>query len=252
MKILTIGTLLISLSATLSVALEDGAQDMKPEDTEVWEGEPKRVSGSLDRSPPSDAILLFDGKSLSQWVSKADGSAASWTIEKGVMTVRPGAGDIKTKLKFKDVQLHIEWRSPEGEDHRTGQDKGNSGVFLQERYEVQVLNSYKNRTYSNGQAASVYKQTIPLANATAKTGEWNVYDIFYTAPRFHEDGSLKTSAFVTVMHNNVLVQNHTEIKGETVYIGAPFYKAHGAASLMLQDHSNKVSYRNIWVRPLAE
>ena len=165
------------------------------------------------------------------------------------MTVKPGTGNIKTRQEFGDVQLHIEWRSP-AEPNRTGQDKGNSGVFLQERYEVQVLNNYTNTTYVNGQASSVYKQHPPLVNATKAEGEWQTYDIIFMAPRFGEDGKVVIPARVTVLHNGVLTQNNVSLWGPTEYIGLPVYKAHGDGSIMLQDHSNPVSYRNIWIRRL--
>jgi hypothetical protein len=166
------------------------------------------------------------------------------------MTVVKGTGDIRTTRRFGDCQLHVEWRTPPvatGE----GQGRGNSGVFLQERYEVQVLDSFDNRTYSNGQAASIYKQHIPLVNASRPPGEWQTYDIIYTAPRFADDGTVRRPAYMTVLHNGVLAQQHVEVKGTTVYIGQPRYEPHGAAEpLRLQDHGDPVSYRNIWIREL--
>ncbi len=221
----------------------------KPEATEVWEPEPRVVTPGTISSAPSDAIVLFDGTDLSEWVSAKDGGAAQWKIEGDHMTVVKGTGDIMTKREFNDIQLHIEFRAPaviEGE----GQGRGNSGVFLQMRYEVQVLDSYQNRTYSNGQAGSVYKQHIPLVNACKAPGEWQTYDIIFTAPRFNKDGIKVASAYLTVIHNGVLIQNHVEVKGTTEYIGQPKNKAHGKASIKLQDHSNPTSFRNIWVREL--
>ena len=222
----------------------------KPEETEVWEPEPTVVTpGATVHEPPSDAIILFDGTDLSQWVDK-DGNEPQWKVENGVMTVVKGTGEIKTKAGFGSVQLHIEWRSPikiEGE----GQGRGNSGIFFMDRYEVQVLDSYNNRTYSNGQAGSVYKQHIPLANAMRPTGEWQTYDIIFTAPIFDGSGKLARHAYVTVIHNGVLVQNHVALRGPTQYIGQPQYEAHeDKLPLQLQDHSNPVSYRNIWIREL--
>ena len=164
------------------------------------------------------------------------------------MTVEPGSGDIRTRQSFGDVQLHIEWRSPEMSTE--GQLKGNSGVFLQERYEVQVLDSHGGKTYPNGQAASIYKQFIPLVNASRPAGEWQSYDIIFRAPTFSDSGDLISPATMTVLHNGVLVHNHVEIKGTTEYRGAPSYTAHGAAPLALQDHGDKVSFRNIWIRQL--
>jgi hypothetical protein len=240
-------------------------QRMRPEMTEYWEPVPRIV----DPGPytgmvkaPSDAIVLFDGKDLSSWKSR-DGSAAKWKIEDGAFTVVKGTGDITTRQKFGDYQMHIEWKIPEDIQGQS-QARGNSGVFLQDMsddlkiaaywYEVQVLDNYNNPTYVNGQAGSIYKQNPPLANAMRKPGEWNVYDITYTAPRFKEDGSLFAPARVTVIHNGILVQNNFAIRGHTAYIGHPYYFApHGKAPISLQDHgdpSKAISFRNIWVREL--
>lgn len=225
------------------------AQTTDPKDTEVWEPEPRIVTpGETNSAPPSDAIVLFDGKNLDAWQHE-DGSAAKWTVKDGIFTVKAGTGVIKTKEVFGDCQLHIEWRPPleiKGES----QGRGNSGVFLQERYEVQVLDSYNNRTYSNGQASSIYKQYMPLVNAMRPSSEWQTYDIIYKAPRFNKDGIKVASGTVTVLHNGVLVQNNVEIKGTTEYIGMPRNIAHGDGSLVLQDHGNPVSFRNIWIRKL--
>lgn len=224
------------------------AQTKDPKDTEVWEPEPRIVTPGEDNAPPSDAIVLFDGSDLDAWESTREGEA-KWTITDDYMTVKPGTGGIRTKQSFGDCQLHIEWSAPtviEGE----GQGRGNSGIFLQSRYEVQVLDSYNNRTYSNGQAGSIYKQSIPLVNAMRPPGEWQVYDIIYTAPRFNADGIRIAPGRVTVIHNGVVIQNNTEIKGTTEYIGMPRNIAHGKAPLQLQDHSNPVRYRNIWIREL--
>jgi hypothetical protein len=193
--------------------------------------------------------VLFDGKDLSEWES-AKGGPAKWTVGNAAFTVSKGTGDIRTKRAFGDCQLHIEWRAP-AEVAGDGQDRGNSGVYLQGRYEVQVLDSYNNMTYVNGQAASIYKQYIPLVNASRKPGEWQTYDVFFRAPRFSEDGTLDKPAYITVVHNGVLVQDHVQIKGSTVYRGSPEYAKHNAKEpLMLQDHNNPVSYRNIWIREL--
>jgi hypothetical protein len=219
-----------------------------PKATEVWEPEPKVVTPGSNGAPPSDAIVLFGGNDLSQWTD-LNGSAPKWVVKDGSFTVAKGTGDIKTKQTFGDVQLHIEWRTPakvEGE----GQGRGNSGIFFQERYELQVLDSYKNRTYSNGQAGSIYKQTPPFVNATKGPGEWQTYDAVFIAPKFNPDGSLKSAGRITVFHNGVLVQHYVEIQGTTEYIGKPKNIAHEKASLKLQDHGNPVSYRNIWIREL--
>jgi hypothetical protein len=246
----------------------------KPEETEFYEPVPPVVTPAAKMGDaPSDAIILFDGKGINNFVQDADGSAVKWTMDKnrvigrdvtpetkpfawtlnateGSMTVKRGTGDVRTKQLFGDCQLHIEWRSPIEPDTLTGQRKGNSGIFLQERYEVQVLNNYKNKTYTNGQAGSLYKQTPPLANACSVMGEWNVYDIIYNAPRFRKNGSLEKAGVVTVMHNGIVVQHATVIQGSTEYIGAPKNVAHGKGAIKLQDHGNAVSYRNIWIREL--
>jgi hypothetical protein len=255
MKKLLITTLILtSMKAGIAQEITD------PKATEVWEPEPKVViPGNSPFERPSDAIILFDGKDLNEWVSTKDvKTPAQWTVSEGVFTVKKGTGNIQTKRSFTDYQLHLEWRIPEiisGE----GQARGNSGLFLaatgpgDEGYEIQILDSYKNRTYSNGQAGAIYKQHIPLANAMRKPGEWQTYDIIWTSPRFNEDGTLKSPARVTAIHNGVLVQNNVEVKGVTVYIGKPYYKKHGPAPIKLQDHgdpSEPISFRNIWIREL--
>jgi Domain of Unknown Function (DUF1080) len=228
------------------------AQDdlTKPQTTEVWEPQPKIVTPAADNAAaPSDAMVLFDGKSFVEW-ENLKGKGAEWALKEGAMTVVGGKGNIKTKKTFGDCQLHVEWRSPVEPDSLKGQMKGNSGIFFQQRYEIQVLNNYQNKTYANGQATSVYKQHIPLANACRKPGEWQTYDIVFTAPRFRKNGSLERPAYVTVLHNGIITQNHVELQGATEYIGTPQYKMHGNAPIELQDHGNAVSYRNIWIREL--
>lgn len=220
-----------------------------PKATEVWDPVPRKVTPGKNGAAPSDAIVLFDGTNLNEWKSRKDGSAAQWKIENGYMEVVKGTGDIMTNRKFGDVQLHIEWSAPT-EIVGEGQGRGNSGVFLQEKYEVQVLDSYVSRTYSNGQAGSLYKQSIPLVNATVAPGEWNVYDIIFHAPEFNEDGIKVSDGYVTVIHNGIVVQNHQRLLGTTEYIGFPKNPAHGDGSIILQDHSNPVRFRNIWVREL--
>jgi hypothetical protein len=225
------------------------AQITDPKATEVWTPEPRLVTPGEGTQAPSDAIVLFDGKKLDEWLSAKDSSAAKWEISEGAMTVKPGTGDIITKRNFSDFQLHLEFATPEivkGE----GQGRGNSGIFLQNRYEVQVLDCYQNRTYSNGQTGAIYKQSIPLVNACRKPGAWQTYEILYTAPRFNQDGILLTPAYVTVLHNGILIQNHVAVKGTTEYIGLPKNEAHGKGPLKLQDHGDLVRYRNIWVREL--
>lgn len=221
-----------------------------PKSTEVWEPIPKLVNpGKQNDQPPSDAIVLFNGKDLNEWIT-TKGEPAKWNVHDNSMIVKKGTGDMRTKKTFGDCQLHVEWRSPTVIESE-GQGRGNSGIFLMGKYEVQVLDSYNNRTYSNGQAGSIYKQYIPLVNATKQPGEWQTYDIIFTAPRFNADGSVRSPAYVTVIHNGVLIQNHVELKGETVYIGQPSYKNHADKEpIILQDHGNPVEYRNIWVREL--
>jgi hypothetical protein len=249
-KIVSISSL-VALSVGFSVGLIAEEKKLEPwqlaEKTEVWTPVPAMVTAKPD-SAPSDAIVLIDGKGLTQWEA-LKGGAAQWTVSDGQVTVKPGSGDIKTKQSFCDIQLHVEWQTPQPEAGMEGQQRNNSGIFLQQRYEVQVLDSYNNSTYPNGQAGSVYKQTIPLVNASRAPGEWQVYDIIYKAPQFAGD-TLSSPAYVTVLHNGVLVQNHTQIQGTTEWIGAPSYKAHGCAPLQLQDHGNLVSFRNMWVREL--
>lgn len=217
--------------------------------TELWEPVPQSVTATpLTPAPPSDAIVLFDGTDLAAW-SHLDGGQAQWQVVDGAFTVAPGTGNIRTRATFSDVQLHVEWRTP-AQVEGDSQGRGNSGVFLMGQYEVQVLDSFDNPTYSNGQAASIYKQHIPLVNASRAPGQWQSYDIIFRAPRFAADGRLSQAATVSVLHNGVLVQNHVTVQGKTSYVGAPTYTAHGPGPIVLQDHTNPVSYRNIWVRPL--
>jgi len=239
--------MLLPFSVLLAQEDEEG---MKPEDTEWYEPVPPEVKPAEDHylKPPSDAIVLFGGEDLSKWES-SEGGEAPWKVENGVVTIRPGSGDIKTRKSFGSFQLYLEWRPPMN-DELTGQDKGNSGVFLQNRYELQVLDAYQNPTYVNGMAGSIYKQTAPLVNPSKKPGQWESYNISYTAPEFSEDGSVTSPARVTVVWNGVVVQNNTKIKGDTPYVGLPEYKPHGQAPIRLQDHNSKVSYRNIWIREI--
>ena len=235
------------------------AQQAKPEDTETWDPVPKVVTpAAKPGDAPSDAIILFDGTNLDQWVQNNDGSPAKWDVKDGILTVNKNYGNIETKKAFTNYQLHIEWREPVGLEG-TGQGRGNSGVFLastgkgDDGYELQVLDPYNNKTYVNGMAGSIYKQAIPLANPGRPNGEWQTYDVIWTAPTFNTDGSVKTKALVTVLFNGVLVENNFELWGPTLYIGKPEYKAHGAAPIKLQAHGDKsipLSYRNIWVREL--
>jgi hypothetical protein len=231
----------------------------KPEDTEIYEPVPPVVTpGATCAAAPSDAIILFDGKNLDEWVTNKDKSPAKWIVGNDILTVSKTEGNIETKRSFKNYQLHIEWKIP-ANISGSGQARGNSGVFLastgpgDDGYELQVLDNYNNKTYTNGQAGSIYKQAVPLANPNRKPGEWQSYDVAWTAPTFNDDGSVKTPAYVTVFFNGVLVQNHFELQGETRYIGKPFYKKYDGAPIKLQahgDHSEPISFRNIWVREL--
>jgi hypothetical protein len=208
----------------------------------TWPEPPVVTPGKTNSDPPSDAIVLFDGKDLSAWEN-----GEKWKIEDGVATVQ--GGEITTKQSFGDIQLHIEWSSPVPATG-SSQGRGNSGVFLMDRYELQVLDSYDNETYFDGQAGGIYKQTPPLVNAMHPPGEWNTYDIIWTAPKFKEDGSLESPAYITALHNGVLILNHFQLSGNTPFNSAPKYEAHGKLPISLQDHGNPVRYRNIWVREI--
>ena len=233
------GPLLLALVAGLFLPISD---DARADDTgipanhrelsaitELWEPVPRKVT------PGIGSALVVVGAREGQMVERA--------------CRRAGSGNRRTRQSYEDVQLHIEWRSP-AKVAGDSQNRGNSGIFLMERYEVQVLDSFENPTYPNGQAASVYKQHIPLVNASRGPGEWQTYDVVFMAPQFGRDGRVSRPATVTVFHNNVLVQNNVVLHGPTEYIGEPRYEAHGPAPIELQDHGSEVAYRNIWVRPL--
>ena len=246
-------------NAQLPAGSPDAQAKPKPEDTEIWQPVPKVVTPAAEcNAPPSDAIVLFDGKNVDEWVNVKDKQPALWDVHDGVMTVNKTGGSIETRRRFKDYQLHVEYKIP-ASITGTGQGRGNSGVFLastgpgDDGYELQVLDGYNNPTYVNGMVGSIYKQSIPLANASRKPGEWQTYDVAWTAPTFNDDGSLKTPAYVTVFLNGILVQNHFALNGQTLYIGKPFYKKYDTAPIKLQAHGDKsepMSYRNIWVREL--
>ncbi len=206
----------------------------------------------LNEAPPSDAIVLFDGKDLSQWISMGrDGKAhdPQWKVENGCMEITPHSGGLVTKEKFGDIQLHVEWMIPKSVEG-AGQGRGNSGIEIMRRYEIQVLESYENMTYADGQAAALYGQYPPLVNATRPQGEWNVYDIMFEAPRFEGDKVVKPG-YVTVIHNGVLVHHHREILGKVIHRKVATYQTHGPEEpLSRQDHNQVVRYRNIWIRRL--
>jgi len=249
----------IGVLAAPAVRAQQQAQQIKPEETEVWQPVPAVVTpGETPGAPPSDAIVLFDGKNEDEWISAQDHTPAKWIVADGLLTVAKSTGNIETRRHFHNYQLHVEWRIP-ADITGTGQGRGNSGVFLASTgpgdagYELQVLDGYNNPTYVNGMVGSIYKQSIPLVNAARKPGEWQSYDVVWTAPVFNADGSLKTPAYVTAFYNGVLVQNHFELKGETLYRGKPFYKVFDGAAIKLQAHGDKsepMSFRNIWVREL--
>jgi hypothetical protein len=246
------------VALALAAAVAQDTPGPTPADTEQWSPVPTVVApGKVDGAPPADAIVLFDGKGLEEWVS-VRGGPAKWAVADGVMTVVKPAGNIETRRRFGRHQLHLEWRVPAGTTG-SGQARGNSGVFLASTgpgdagYELQILDSWKNETYVNGQAGAIYKQRAPLVNASRPPGEWQTYDVVWTAPRFGADGQLVAPARVTAFHNGVLIQNDVELTGLTLYIGKPTYKAHGPSPIKLQAHgdpSPPLSFRNIWVRAL--
>ena len=244
------GILILALAVALSVTAESQTMQ-EPAPFPPPKKEPPIITpGKTAGDAPSDAVVLFDGKDLSRWRSVNDGGEAKWKVKDGYAEVLRGTGDIATKQEFGDCQLHIEWATPT-EAKGEGQERGNSGVFLMERYEVQVLDSYNNKTYYHGQAGAIYKQHAPLVNACRKPGEWQTYDIIFKAPKFDEQGKVTERARITVMQNGVLIQNNVEIYGNTWHDTAANYIAHGPkASLKLQDHGEPVRYRNIWIREL--
>lgn len=253
-------TLLVLGVLFTGMQFANAQEKMKAEETEIWQPVPQVVTpGKHCGDAPSDATILFNGNNLNKWVLSNDTTKeADWTVHNGIMTVKKSSGNIQTKERFMDYQLHIEWRIPK-DIEGSGQARGNSGLFLasvgsgDKGYELQILDSYKNSTYVNGQAGSIYKQYPPLVNANFPPGEWQTYDVIWTAPRFNEDGTLKSPARVTALFNGVLIQNNVELKGVTLYIGHPYYKAHGPSPIKLQAHGDKskpISFRNIWVRKL--
>lgn len=258
MKKYILTTLVIASAFTLKAQVKGD-----PKDTEYYFPVPNKVTPAKGiTTAPSDAIVLFNGKNLDEWeLTNNPSSSEKWDLIDNAFRVNKKRGDLQTKRKFIDYQLHIEYLIP-SYITGSGQARGNSGVFLSSLpdgvgnangYEIQVLDNYTNTTYVNGQAGSIYKQTPPLVNATLPPGEWQAYDIIWTAPRFNEDGSLQSPARVTAFHNGIVVQNNFILKGDTPYIGQPVYVKHGATPIRLQAHgdpSEPISYRNIWVRPL--
>lgn len=231
---------MILLIAAAALASQPGNSTTQPQP-------PRVVSpGAMTPvAPPSDAVVLFAGESLAEW-SRADGSDAGWKVEDGSMVVAAGAGNILSRRRFGDAQVHVEFMIPvvAGE----GQDRGNSGVYIQGRYEVQVLDSYQNQTYPNGQCGAIYGQHAPLVNASRPPGQWQTFDIIYRAPSFDDGGKRSVPATMTVLHNGVLIHNHVSLEGPTGGSMSP--ESAEAGPILLQDHAHPVRYRNIWVRPL--
>lgn len=254
--------LLPALTLLISIGANAQQQKMKHEETELYTPVPAVVTpGKSCGDAPSDAIILFDGSNLNSWESANDTTKpADWVIKKGTLTVNKKAGSIQTKQRFMDYQIHVEWQEPK-DIQGSDQARGNSGLFLastgkgDDGYEMQILDNYNNKTYTNGQAGSIYKQNAPLVNPNRPPGDWQSYDVVWTAPRFNEDGTLKTLARVTAFFNGLLVQNNFELKGPTRFIGIPTYEnaVRGPYPVKLQSHgddSKPISFRNIWIRPL--
>ncbi len=242
--------LLLGLAVAVAAAVAAAPSQRDSTLTEVWDPVPPEIDPGNAERAPSDAVVLFDGTDLAEWRGR-DGTAG-WKVEDGAFTVVPGTGSLITRTSFGDIQLHIEWRTPT-EIVGEGQGRGNSGVFLMGLYEVQVLDSFENRTYSNGQAGSIYKQFIPTVNASRAPGAWQIYDIVFMAPRFTSDGQLARPATMTVLHNGILIHNHVTLRGPSVNVGEPEYEAHESKlPLTLQDHGNLVSFRNVWIRELRD
>ncbi|MBC8153845.1 MAG: DUF1080 domain-containing protein [Bacteroidetes bacterium] len=254
--VLALGIALVSVS--LAVIAQTQRDKQTHESTEIWEPVPPVITpgtaaaNATGTTPPSDAVVLFDGKNTDEWVAVSRGKTVEgplqWPVTDGVLYSAKGFS-ARSKKEFTDFQLHVEFKTPSTVEGN-GQSRGNSGIFLQGRYELQVLDNYNNPTYVNGMIGSIYKQAIPLVNPCRKPGEWQTYDIVYQAPAFNKAGLMTNYAYVTVLLNGVLVQNHAAIRGTTAYIGYPKVQAHGAGPIMIQDHGNPVGYRNIWIREL--
>lgn len=238
------------LFAMITLPLRAADNRPAPEATEIWSPVPPIVRTTAP-GIPSDAIVLFDGQNLSAWESaKNPGQPPEWRVDEGRLVSVPKTGNIRTKAAFGDIQLHLEYQIPAAVSG-DGQGRGNSGVLFMGRYELQILDSYDHTTYVNGQAASIYKQHAPLANASRRPGEWQSYDAIWLAPRFKPDGTLASPARLTVFHNGVLVHHDVALAGPTAFRGTPPYRAHPAQlPLELQEHNNALAFRNIWVREL--
>jgi hypothetical protein len=242
-------TCLLVLSCATVCLWAQGQQQWDPRSTEWYSPVPPKVQPGEGVKPPSDAIILFDGNDLSQWETARGNGPAEWKVENGELIIVPGKGAIRTKGFFGDCQLHVEFKSPAPLKYN-GQNRGNSGIMLHGgRYEIQVLDGDNNPTYVNGMVGSIYKQSAPLVNAYTENGKWQIYDIYWKAPVFADDG-LKSPAMVTVVLNGIVVQNNYILNGTTTYTGLPKYTAHGRLPIELQDHGTETAFRNIWIRNL--
>ena len=252
MRLPVITFAVLTLASAASVAAQQiPTITFPPHDTTRPQPPVVRATAAATLPPPPDAVVLFDGTDLSKWTSQ-NGGAPEWIVRDGYFEVAPDKGALRTRESFGDVQLHVEWMSPLPA-RGTGQNRGNSGVYLMNTYELQVLDSYDNRTYADGQAAAIYGQHPPLVNASLPPGQWQSYDIVFRRPRFKADGTLDTPAVLTVFHNGVLVQDHVVLTGPTGHYERPPYRAHAdSLPIMLQDHQHPVRFRNIWVRRLEK
>jgi hypothetical protein len=239
----------VALSCVASFAADDSLTRWKVHDRS--RPLPPVITPAAPGKPPSDAIVLFDGKDLSKW-RNGKGGPAEWRVRDGFMEVAPGTKDIHTGQAFGSCQLHVEWATPDPPREKD-QGRGNSGVYLMNVYELQVLDSYRNQTYADGQAGAVYGQYPPLVNASLPPGQWQSYDVVFHRPHFADDGKVLQPARITVLHNGVLVQDNVSLTGPTWYMARPPYKAHpDKLPILLQDHDQPVRFRNIWIRELAE
>jgi len=220
--------------------------------SQIQENQPEPVSiqPAKRNTPPSDAIILFDGNDLNKFTGVKENTPVLWEKRGSRFTVVPNTGNIQSKQYFSDIQLHIEFKIPRSARKKEGQKSGNSGIYLMGKYEIQVLNGYKNETSPYGQAGAIYGQYPPLINASFKPGEWQEYDIIFMAPKYNENGELETPPYLTVFHNDILIHNNVEVKGPTAAHNSDLPDNSESGPLMLQDHKNKVSYRNIWIREL--
>jgi hypothetical protein len=254
MRIAAAKVCLLAASLSAALPLTAGAQQTRDWPVHSMErpkpraADPGPFAASLPA--PSDAIVLFDGKSLDGWRTAEGNDPAPWRVVDGVIEIVPGSGGITSRREFGDIQLHIEWMAP-SPPHGEGQDRANSGVFLMGRYEVQILDSYRNETYADGQAAALYGQHPPLVNASRPPGQWQTYDIIFRRPHFDAAGTLVRPARMTVFHNGVVVHDNAEVQGATVHQARARYTAHAdRLPIHIQDHGAPVRFRNIWVREL--